>query len=40
MGIVGAAEVKTLKSILAQAQKDAKANKAAADKAAAELKTE
>ena len=40
MSIVGAAEVETLKGALAQAQKEAKANKAAADKAAAELKTE
>nr|XP_020165279.1 myosin heavy chain, muscle-like [Aegilops tauschii subsp. strangulata] len=37
---VGAAEVETLKGTLAQAQKEAKANKAAADKVAAELKTE
>ena len=34
-----AAEVETLKGTLAQAQKEAKANKAVADKAAAELKT-
>ena len=40
MIIVGAAEVETLKGTLAQAQKEAKANKAAADKAAAELKPE
>ena len=40
MNIVGSAEVETLKGALAQAQKEAKANKAAADKAAAELKTE
>nr|XP_040258366.1 uncharacterized abhydrolase domain-containing protein DDB_G0269086-like [Aegilops tauschii subsp. strangulata] len=37
---VGAAEVQTLKGALAQAQKEAKANKAAAEKAAAELRTE
>ena len=40
MSIVGGAEVKTLKGALAQAKKEAKANRAAADKAAAELKTE
>ena len=40
MSIVGAAEVETLKGALAQAQKEAKASKAAADKAVAELKTE
>jgi len=40
MIIGGTAEVETLKGALAQAQKEAKANKAAADKAAAELKTE
>ena len=40
MSIVGAAEVETLKGALAQAQKEAKANKAATDKAAAEMKTE
>ena len=40
MIIVGAAEVETLKGALAQAKKEAEANKAAADKAAAELKTE
>ena len=40
MSIVGATEVETLKDALAQAQKEAKANKAAADKAAVELKTE
>ena len=40
MSAVGAAEVETLKSALAQAKEEAKANKAAADKAAAELKTE
>ena len=40
MSIVGAAEVETLKGALAQSKKEAKANKAAADKAAAELKTE
>jgi hypothetical protein len=40
MCAVGAAEVETLKSALAQAKEEAKANKAAADKAAAELKTE
>nr|XP_045087525.1 fibrous sheath CABYR-binding protein-like [Aegilops tauschii subsp. strangulata] len=37
---VSAAEVETLKGALARAQKEAKANKAAVDKAAAELKTE
>nr|XP_020166448.1 fibrous sheath CABYR-binding protein-like [Aegilops tauschii subsp. strangulata] len=37
---VGAAEVETLQGALAQAQKEAKANKAATDKAAVELKTE
>nr|XP_020176018.1 hepatoma-derived growth factor-related protein 2-like [Aegilops tauschii subsp. strangulata] len=37
---VGAANVETLKGALAQAQQEAKANKAAADKASAELKTE
>nr|XP_020177492.1 tropomyosin alpha-1 chain-like [Aegilops tauschii subsp. strangulata] len=37
---VGAAEVETLKGALATAQQEAEANKAAADKAAAELKTE
>jgi hypothetical protein len=36
----GAAEVETLKSALAQAKKEAEANKAAADKAATVLKTE
>ena len=40
MGTVGAAEVETLKGALAQAQKEGNANKAAADKAVAELKTE
>ena len=40
MIIAGAAEVETLKGALAQAKKEAEANKAAADKAAAELKTE
>ena len=40
MGIVCAAEVEILKGALAQAQKEAKENKAAADKAAAELETE
>ena len=40
MGTIGAAEVETLIGALAHAQKEAKANKAAADKAAAELKTE
>ena len=40
MSIVGAAEVKTLKGTLAQAKKEAEANKAATDKVAAELKTE
>ena len=35
-----AAEVETLKSALAQAKEEARANKAAADKAATELKTE
>jgi len=35
-----AAEVETLKSSLAQAKEEAKENKAAANKAAAELKTE
>nr|XP_020181257.1 endonuclease MutS2-like [Aegilops tauschii subsp. strangulata] len=37
---VGAAEVETLRGALAQAKKQAEANKAAADKAPAELKTE
>ena len=37
---VGAAEVKSLKSILALAQKEAKVNKAAADKEAKELEVE
>ena len=37
---VGAAEVESLKSTLAQAQKEAKVNKAAADKAAKELEAE
>ena len=40
MSIVGSAEVETLKGGLAQAKKEAEANKEAADKAAAELKTE
>lgn len=40
MIIVGAAEVETLKGALAQARKVAEANKAAADKAAAELEAE
>ena len=40
MSAVGAAEVETLKSTLAQAKEEAKVNKVAADKAAAELKTE
>ena len=40
MSAGSAAEVETLKSALAQAKKEARANKAAADKAAAELKTE
>ena len=40
MGIVGAAKVETLTGALAQAQKEVKANKAAADKVDAELKTE
>ena len=40
MIIVGAAEVKTLRGALAQAKKEAEANKVATDKAAAELKTE
>ena len=35
-----AAEVDTLKSALAQAKEEARASKAAADKAAVELKTE
>nr|XP_040258564.1 neurofilament medium polypeptide-like [Aegilops tauschii subsp. strangulata] len=37
---VGATEVETLKGALTQAKKEVEANKAAADKAAAELKTE
>ena len=40
MSIVGAAEVETLRGALAKAKKEAEANKAAADKAAAELKIE
>ena len=40
MSAVSAAEVETLKGTLAQAKEEAKANKAAADKAAVELKTE
>ena len=40
MSIVGAAGVETLKGPLAKAQQEAKANKAAANKAPAELKTE
>ena len=40
MIIVGAAEVESLKSALAQAKKEAEANKEAADKAAAELEAE
>ena len=40
MSIVSAAEVETLKGALAQAQKEAKANKVADDKAAAKLKSE
>ena len=38
--IVGAANVETLKGALAQAQQEAKANKAAADKMAVELEAE
>ena len=40
MSIVGTAKVETLKGTLAQAKKEAEANKAATDKVAAELKTE
>ena len=40
MIIGGAAKVETLKGALAQAKKEAEANKAAADKAAAELEAE
>ena len=40
MSAVGAPEVETLKSNLAQAKEEEKANKAAADKVAVELKTE
>ena len=40
MSAVGATEVETLKSTLAQAKEEEKANKAAADIVAAELKTE
>ena len=40
MSAVGVAEVETLKGALAQAKEEAKANKAAGDKAAVELKTE
>ena len=40
MIIVGVAEVATLKGALAQAKKEAEANKAAADKATTELNTE
>ena len=39
MSIVGVAKVETLKGTLAKAQQEAKANKEAADKVAAELKT-
>ena len=39
MSAVGAAEVKTLKSALAQAKEEAKVNRAVPDKAVAELKT-
>ena len=38
--IVGAAKVETVKGALAQAKKEAEANKAAADKAAVDLQTE
>ena len=40
MSARSAAEVETLKSALAQAKEEVKANKTAADKAAVELKTE
>ena len=40
MSAGSAAEVETLKSTLAQAKEEARENKAAPDKAAAELKTE
>ena len=40
MSAVGAAKVESLKSALAQAKEEARASKAAADKAVAELKTE
>ena len=39
MSAGSAAEVETLKSALAQAKEEAKANRAAADKVAAKLKT-
>ena len=40
MNVVGVAEVKALKSALALTKEEAKANRAAADKVAAKLKTE